>query len=94
VHSALDRVRALADDVYPSTLDAQGLDGAPRRYPSDVEAAIALSRAAATTIREERGRLVVELRGLAEPGAARDLLEAAGAAVTVEPWGLRAEFAL
>ena len=94
-HAALDRLRTLADEIYPSTLDAQGLRGASRRYPPDVEAAIALSsRNVATTIREEHGRLVVELRSVAEPGASRDLLEAAGATVTDEPDGLRAEFAL
>jgi signal transduction histidine kinase len=95
VHAALDRVRALADGIYPSTLDAQGLQGAPRRYPSEVEAAVALaSRGATTTIHEEHGLLVVELRGVAEPGASCDLLEAAGATVTVEAESLRAEFAL
>ena len=95
VHAALDRVRALADEIYPSTLDAQGLGGASRRYPAQVEAAVALaSRAAATTIHEEHGRLVVELRGVPEPTVSRDLLEAAGATVTAEPDCLRAEFAL
>jgi signal transduction histidine kinase len=93
VHSALDRVRSLAQEIYPSTLDAQGLRGASRRYPPDVEAAIDLcSRTAAQTIREEPGRLVVELQDVADPTASRDLLEAAGATVTDEPDGLRAEF--
>jgi Histidine kinase len=50
-HAALDRARALADDVYPSLLDGRGLSEALRalgarvddegvgRYPPDVEAA-------------------------------------------------------
>jgi signal transduction histidine kinase len=84
----LERVRALADEIYPSVLDAQGLVGAPRRYPPEVEAAVALSEP--TSIREENGRLVVELRS----AAVRDLLEAVGADVTVQDGQVRAEFAL
>jgi signal transduction histidine kinase len=50
-HAALDRVRTLANDVYPSVLDARGLPEALRaagatvdgeaggRYPREVEAA-------------------------------------------------------
>lgn len=94
VHDALGRARALADEIYPSVLDAQGLRGTTRRYPPELEAVVALcSRtAAAAAIREEPGRLVVELRGVADRTAARDLLEAAGASVTVEPDLLRAVF--
>jgi len=84
---ALERVRALADEIYPSVLDARGLAGASRRYPPDLEAAVALCSPMA--IHEEHGRLVVELP---RDSSARDLLEAAGGNVTVEADRLRAEF--
>jgi signal transduction histidine kinase len=94
-HSALTRVRALADEIYPSLLDAQGLRGASRRYPRELEAAVALcSRPAETAIREEQGRLVVELRGVADWSGACDLLQAVGASVTAEPNLLRAVFSV
>jgi signal transduction histidine kinase len=83
----LERARALADEIYPSVLDAQGLPGASRRYPPDLEAAVALC--SPTAIREEDGRLVVELP---RDSSARDLLEAVGANVTAEADRLRAEF--
>jgi signal transduction histidine kinase len=83
---ALARVQALAAEIYPSALDARGLAGSSHRYPPEVEAAVALS--APTAIREEPGRLVVELSST----SACDLLEAAGATVSVEADGLRAEF--
>jgi signal transduction histidine kinase len=86
---ALERVRVLADEIYPSVLDARGLAGAPRRYPPEVEAAVSLC--SPTVICEEHGRLVVELP---DDPRARDLLEAVGAQLTVEPGRLRAEFAL
>jgi signal transduction histidine kinase len=85
---ALERVRSLADEIYPSVLGAQGLAGTQRRYPPEVEAAVALSTP--TSIHEAHGRLVVELPSTAD----RDLLEAVGADVTVEEGRLRAEFAL
>lgn len=91
VHGALERVRALANELYPSVLDAQGLPEVSRRYPTELEAAIALC--SPTAIREEPGRLVVELRA-GPDSAARDLLEALGATVNDEPDGLRAEFRL
>src|SRR5262249_18717752 len=50
LHSALDRVRAVADEIYPSVLDARGLPDALRtlgitteglgRYPVAIEAAV------------------------------------------------------
>jgi signal transduction histidine kinase len=86
-HEALDRVRTLANQIYPSVLDAQGLAGTSRRYPAELEAAVALT--SPTIIREEPGRLVVEL---ADAAGARDLLEAAGATVALGPDGIRAEF--
>jgi signal transduction histidine kinase len=93
--SALDRVRGLADEIYPSLLDAQGLPGTTRRYPLALEAVVALcSRQAETAIHEELGCLVVDLRGVDDSTATRDLLEAAGATVTVETDGLRADFQL
>jgi signal transduction histidine kinase len=93
--SALDRVRGLADEIYPSLLEMQGLPGTAHRYPPELEAVVALcSRPAETIIREEPGRLVVELLSVDDSTAARDLLESAGATVTAEPDRLRAEFAL
>ena len=88
-HDALERVRSLAGEIYPSVLDARGLPGTSRRYAREVEAAVALCSPAA--IREENGRLVVELP---EGSTARDLLEAVGATVIGESGRLRAEFAL
>ena len=100
IHAALDRVRALADEIYPSVLDAQGLRGATRRYPPELEAAVALICRAAdpdgrrTTIREEDGWLVVEAPATTSPTRARDLAEAAGATVTVDGALFRAAFPL
>lgn len=101
--ASLGRVQRLADEIYPSLLDAHGLAGASERYAPTVEAAAALCCRAAdptgtatVTTREEDGRLVVEVRGpYADASlAARDLAAAAGATVTVEQNVFRAEFEL
>jgi signal transduction histidine kinase len=113
---ALDRVRALAAEIYPSLLDARGLGDALReaargigvraridaeglrRLPREVEAAayfccrailqgVAPGTAVTIDLREHGGALRLDLTGGDEAGsvAARDVVEAAGGAVTVEP---------
>jgi signal transduction histidine kinase len=69
VHDALDRIRSLASEIYPSLLDAGGLREALRgaapsvrvdatvgRYPPEVEAAVYFSCRAVLAIIAEHGR--------------------------------------
>ena len=78
VRGALDRVRALANEIYPSVLDARGLTDALRgagvaagvavavdgagRYPADIEAAVYFFCRAALTAATAGSRASIVIR--------------------------------
>jgi len=108
--AALDRIRALAGEIYPPLLEARGLPHALRaagaridadglaRYPADVEASVYFccralmehpDNSVSIRLREDAGRLCADLE-CTEPvdvTAARDLIEARGGTLSVEPAG-------
>jgi signal transduction histidine kinase len=117
VHDALDRVRGVAEDIYPSVLDVRGLPDALRhavrvagvtsnietdgvgRYPETTEAAVYFcccallgETTAAIALRDDGRQLTLELEGAGANDTARDLAEAAGGALTVEPGRVIATF--
>ena len=102
LHDALDRVRGVADDIYPSVLDVRGLRDALRatgvttegvgRYPEIIEAAVFFccralhtTRAAAVSLHDDGRALRLEIDGVETNDDARDLAEAVGGSITVEP---------
>jgi len=124
VAGALDRLRAIASEVYPAILDARGLADAIRmtsremalvvridssgveRYVPEVEAAVFFAcrsmlerlepgAEVAVVLRQEADSLQLEVAAAGvDPGAARDLVAAAGGSLTVDGARVVARFPL
>jgi signal transduction histidine kinase len=117
MHDALNRVRGVADEIYPSVLDARGLPDALRhavrvagvtadveadgvgRYAQPLEAAVYFccrallaETAARIALRDEGQSLRLEIDGVEANDNARDLAEATGGSLTVEPGRVIAAF--
>ena len=106
LHEALDRIRGVADDIYPSALDARGLPDALRalgvttdgveRYPDLIEAAVYFCARAlpaeAARLHDDGRTLRLELEGAELNADARALVEAVGGSIVAEHGGVTATF--